>query len=626
MSEKTPKSDGGRTTQSHASHGGEPEPGGISRRLFVRSTAAGIAAGALAGSELTHSAWAEDRERQGPPAAGGRGRRFLLKGGIVLSLDPQVGDFERADVLVEDRKILAVGPNLHASAQVIDCKGLIVMPGMITTHNHQYEAIQRSIIADGLIVFAGDPEQQPTDTTKNVYEAYTTVVQNIWTAGRIGTAANPQWDLGRSPYEPEDGYNAELIACLSQITQGITCGTDTSQACHTPEHTDAMIQGCVDSGRRTLFDYSNGIDRDTVAPAFKAPYNVPTTPNEYPLKGLQRISQKWFSSKDQLVTLGFAGGPTPIAGLPAPYTGMTGWALGRAFGAYINNHNVGAPNIPATALAAGLAPFDDVTLVHAVRWQDNPVAQIGHSKQGFPNPATSTAWQIWADHGGHVSIAGILEAQMRHGMPPFQMALNYGILPSLSPDVDTNMTPDPFSLMRGAFVLQRALANDLTFPLSDPGGLVTPQLLTTRQCVEMMTIAGAAASGLRNKVGTLTPGKEADIVFLDYDNVNIQPMNNVYGSIVTMMDTRHVEHVMIGGKFVYWNGRLVDWDIDRVVRNAVRSRDRVLARINGPAFGTDKDIIHRGMNSAGHPYRPAFLTSCCYNGQNPVAPNYVLRP
>jgi cytosine/adenosine deaminase-related metal-dependent hydrolase len=603
----------------------EEAGGGISRRGFVRGTAAGIAAGALAGASVGDGARAAQRELGDAPV-GGRGRRFLLKGGIVLSLDPQVGDFEQADVLIEDRKILAIGPNLQASGRVIDCKGLIVMPGLITTHNHQYEAIQRSIIADGLIVFAGDADQQPTSTVNNVYEAYTTVVQNIWTAGRIGSAASPQWDLGRSPYEPEDGYNAELIACLSQITQGITCGTDTSQACHTPEHTDAMIQGCVDSGRRTLFDYSNGIDRDTVAPAFKAPYDVPTTPNEYPLKGLQRISQKWFSSKDQLVTLGFAGGPTPIANLPAPYTGMTGWALGRAFGAFINNHNVGAPNIPATALAAGLAPFDDVTLVHASRWQDNPVAQIGHSLQGYPNPATSTAWKIWADNGGHVSIAGILEAQMRHGMPPFQMSLNYGILPSLSPDVDTNMTPDPFALMRGAFVLQRALANDLTFPVSDPGGLGTPQLLTSRQCVEMATVAGAAASGLSKKVGTLTPGKEADIVFLDYDNINIQPMNNVYGSIVTMMDTRHVRHVMIAGKFVYWNGRLVGWDVDQVVSKAVQSRDRVLARINGPAFGSDKGIINRGMNSFGNPYRPAYLTSCCYNGQNPVAPHYVLRP
>ena len=63
------------------------------------------------------------------------------------------------------------------------------------------------------------------------------------------------------PYDPEDRYISELVACLSEISEGITCGTDTSQANHTPEHTDAMIKGLMDSGRRTVFDYSGGTNR-----------------------------------------------------------------------------------------------------------------------------------------------------------------------------------------------------------------------------------------------------------------------------------------------------------------------------------------------------------------------------
>src|SRR4030095_6176880 len=115
---------------------------------------------------------------------------------------------------------------------------------------------------------------------------------------------------------------------------------------------------------------------------------------------------------------------------------------------------------------------------------------------GYPNPATSKAWQIGADNGGDGWIAAILEAQMRHGMPPFQLALNHGILPSLSPDVETNMTTDPFSLMRGAYCLQRALANDLAFRESNPGNASVPQLVTSRQVIEMATVAGAAADRL----------------------------------------------------------------------------------------------------------------------------------
>src|SRR5205085_9223398 len=153
-------------------------------------------------------------------------------------------------------------------------------------------------------------------------------------------------------------------------------------------------------------------------------------------------------------------------------------------------------------------------------WQANSFAQIASGSAGDPNSSSSKAWEIVRDRGAHVSIAVLIEAQMRHGMPPIQEALNHGILPSLSPDVDTNMTTDPFSLMRGAYCLQRALANDLAFPISNPGDLRVPQVLTSRQVIEMATVAGAAANRVLDIVGTLTPGKEADIVVLDARNIN----------------------------------------------------------------------------------------------------------
>src|SRR6185295_10093491 len=151
---------------------------------------------------------------------------------------------------------------------------------------------------------------------------------------------------------------------------------------------------------------------------------------------------------------------------------------------------------------------------------------------------------------------------------------NHGILPSLSPDVDTNMTTDPFSLMRGAYCLQRALANDLSFPESNPGGLPTPQLVTSRQVIEMATIAGAASNRLLDKVGTLTPGKEADIVVLEARHIGTWPMNNVPGTVVTMMDPSHVRDVVIAGKVVYWKRQLVGWDIDKLLGQIEQARDR----------------------------------------------------
>src|SRR5688572_11214908 len=595
----------------------------VSRRDFLKSGAVGLAgtvgavgcrASAGGSAPATGSSAQVPSLRAATPAelqnlvGDGRKRRILLRGGVVLSLDAKVGDFVSADVLIDGKTIAAVAPDISAGdAEVVDCSGTIVMPGFITTHNHQYEAILRSLIPDGILAGAWP------------LETYGSVVQNIWTAGRIVAPGNPGtviWDLGRVPYDPEDCYTAQLLSCLSQITEGVTCGTDTSQANHTPAHTDAMIRGMMDSGRRMVFDYSGGIDRSADGFAYEVPGAMGDT-----TKGIGRIATKYFNSKDQLLTLGFGGGPGP-AFPGAPYTG---WQLGRSFGALINNHNVGNPKLVIEAAADARHGMDwsDITFVHATRWQDEPYAQVGPSSAAYPSHGRSRAWEIVRDRGAHVSIANLIEMQMRHGMPPLQEALNHGILPSLSPDVDTNMTTDPFSLMRGAYCLQRALANNLALRESNPGNLAVPQLLTSRQVIEMATIAGAAANRLFDKVGTLTPGKEADIVVLDARNINIWPMNNVPGAIVTMMNPRHVRDVVIAGKVVYWKGALVGWDVQRLLRQAEQARDRVLDRINGPAkIGT----LPAGNNSASNPYRPNFLGDCCHKGTNTAAPEYVLRP
>ena len=583
------------------------------RRDFILAGAALAAAGCSRAAESQNTGPIGNL-RSATPAdlenlvGNGRKRRILLRGGVVLTLDSKIGDFEKADVLIDGKMITEVAPNISVSdAEVVDCSGTIVMPGFVTTHHHQYETLQRSIIPDGLLAGAWPQE------------SYGSVVQNIWTAGRMASPQNPNsfvWDLGRSPYDPEDCYISELVACLSEISEGITTGVDTSQSSHTPEHTDSMIKGLMDSGRRTVYAYTGGVDRS----AQGTPYEFPGAMHDT-TKGIGRLAKTYFNSKDQLVTLGFGGGPGPAA----PGSDFTGWQLARAFGASIHNHNVGGASvvIGAASDSRNGTDWSDVTFIHCTRWQDVPIAQISYASHAYPKENQSKAWTIWRDRGAHVSIAALIEMQMRHGMPPFQEAVNHGILPSLSPDVDTNMTTDPFSLMRGAFCLQRALANDLAFPESNPGGLPVPQLLTCRQVIEMATIAGAESARLLNKVGTLTPGKEADIIVLDARTINTWPMNNVPGTIVTMMNPRHVRDVLIAGKVVFWKGKLVGWNIDALLRQIESARDRVLSRINGKAkVGT----LAAGNNSTANPYRPNFLGSCCEKGQNTSAPAHALRP
>src|SRR5262245_3273441 len=397
----------------------------ISRRKFVKSSTVGLITAAV--TPVTPE----------PLIQVSKNDRILIKGGMVLTLDRNLGDFENADVLVEGRKIAAVQPNLKAEGQIIDASNTIVMPGFIDTHHHQYETILRSILADGLL--AGP-------------KSYQSEIQAILTP----------------VYRPEDANISELVASLSQINGGVTTGVDTSQVSHTPEHTDACIDGLNKAGRRTLFAYSQG-----VGPGVRYPEDI------------RRLQTQFFSSKDQLLTLAMGGGLDAAT-----------WRLAREVGVPIVNHVVGNSAALEQLGNAGLMRADN-EYIHCTR-------------------LTDTVWKRIADTGGKVSIATAIEMQMRHGMPPIQMALDYGIRPSLSVDVETNMAADMFTVMRTTFNLQRALINERAFS----GEQNLPRLLTCRDVLEMATIEGARGSHLDHKVGTLTPGKEADIVMLRTDAIN----------------------------------------------------------------------------------------------------------
>ncbi|WP_437976862.1 amidohydrolase family protein [Sorangium sp. So ce295] len=489
-----------------SNHDREPGEAGSSRRRFLAVGASALGAAAAFSTPAAAMGRAEHDDDM-PHGTGAPHRRYILRGGAVLSMDPNVGDFARADVLVQGKKIIAVGPHLHApGAEIIDATGTIVMPGFVDTHHHQYQTALRSFLSDGLLANDGLPHGE-----RNYLDTIHFTITPV--------------------FRPRDAFLAILASSLSQLDAGVTTVVDTSQVGHTPEHTDAVIHGLLESGRRALFVYSPGA----------GPGNI--FPND-----LDRIQSQYFSSTDQLLTLAMGGEVFDPAWRDY-------WALGRQHGLPIVTHLVGS--------------IGQGTLIEQIESEGlmGPDLEFIHA-----SAISEASWQAIADSGASVSIAAPIEMTMRHGMPPIQAALDHGVQPALSTDVECTMTADFFTQMRTVFTLQRALINERALA----GETDLPELLTCRDVIRLATVEGARVAGLSHKVGSLTPGKEADIILLRADAINVAPLNNVPGAVVTLMDRSNVDTVIVAGSIRKWRGKLVGVNFGRLRAGLEASRDYLL--------------------------------------------------
>jgi cytosine/adenosine deaminase-related metal-dependent hydrolase len=448
-----------------------------------------------------------EAEAKAKPSGQLPGRAILIKGGCVLTLDKAIGDFERADVLIEGKKISAVRPNISAPhAQVIDAGKCVVIPGFVDTHRHMWEGFLRNSLPDGSLA------------------DYIALIQKKFGAN----------------YTPEDCYAANLLSTLGCIDVGVTTVLDWSHIQNSPEHTDACIKALNESGVRAVFAYGypetpSGNWRD--APKNKFPGDI------------ARLRKQYFNGDDQLTTL-FLASPGGKAEDIVPI-----WKAARDSGAPITIH-VGVGEFGRAALLEKIHAIEplksDTTYVHCCTLND-------------------TEWKLIKDSGGTVSIASYVEKLMGHGNPPVQKAIDMGIRPSLSVDVETSVPNDFFNQMRSMLTQQKNEVWDRKLS----GDKAPPKFLTAREVLEFATIEGARANHLDKKTGSLTPGKEADIILLRHDMLNVMPMNNAVGAVVTSMGPQNVDTVLIAGKIMKRNGKLVGVDMNRLAKLGEAAKARV---------------------------------------------------
>jgi cytosine/adenosine deaminase-related metal-dependent hydrolase len=333
-------------------------------------------------------------------------------------------------------------------------------------------------------------------------------------------------------YRPQDVYINELFGSIAQIDAGVTAVHDVSQIHHSPEHSDAAVEALKAAGRRAVLGYFEGWGEATKYPG-----------------DARRLRERYFSGGDQLLTM-FMGGEIYLPGYEKA------WEIGRELSLPVALHVVGTFGMQATfdALAAAGQFGPDCFFIH----------MTGMSEVG---------WKAAADAGAHVSIAAPIEMHMRHGMPPIQKVIDLGVSASLSSDVECTMSADMFTQMRGVLTLQRMLANELALQGKD-----YPKLMTSLDALKLATIGGAKGLKLDRVTGSLTPGKDADIVLLDAEALNVAPLNNAVGAVVTLMDRSNVSTVLCGGVVKKWRGALLGYDVAKLRAELEASRDYVFAK------------------------------------------------
>jgi len=441
--------------------------------------------------------------------------RIVIKGGTIVSMDPAIKDLPRGDVLVENGKIAAVAPSLSADgAETIDAAGMIVLPGLINAHIHTWQSALRGV--------AGD-----------------------WTVPKYMQSMHRGL---AGYYRPDDVYIANLMGALNQLNSGTTTFVDWCHCNRTPEHTDAAIAGLTESGARAVF--LHGSPKPDPKPGQKHFSEIPM-----PRAEIERLRKGRFASKDGLITFGLA--------ILGPY--YSTWdvtrsdaLLAREFDLIASMHVGGGTSMQANGFERLL--------------KENLIGANFNIVHG--NDMTHDVIRAVAERGGQFTVTAEVELQMGYGDPLTGVLAACGAPVSLGSDVEPAARGDVFSAMR--MTLQHERHRRTLEILAETGSRPMEMPVTCRQALEWATINGAKMAGLDDRVGSLTPGKQADILLLRADDLAMFPVTDPVASVVMQGGVANVDTVLVAGRVVKRGGKLLYAQIAEKKAALQKSGERIL--------------------------------------------------
>lgn len=421
--------------------------------------------------------------------------RSVIAGGSLLVGDPLTAEFRRADLLIEDGRIIAIEEDLPGlDAEVIDAANRWVIPGFVDSHRHLWQTTMRGVTANWNL---------------NDY---------VWSIRSHFAGL----------HDADDVYAGQHAGGLDALASGVTTTLDHSHVMNSPEHADAAVQGIKDSGVRALWCYG----------FYPSPQQHPafTSPDDR-LHDARRVRESHFPSDDGLVRMGVA------------LTELGVYPFSETISEIQAANNIDVPITMHTQCVWGRARFEDVKLYD----------QAGLLQEGQIHSHATTCddhdLAVLRDAGCSIATTPETELQMGVGYPAFRRATSLGLTAGIGADIVSNNSGDLFTAMRILMQHERGAALQ---PVLEQSGLSAVGALpvSTREILRAATLLGARALGLESVCGSIDIGKAADLVLLRNDRLHLRPVNDPVDSIVMQVTTRDIDRVLVNGRTVVQHGSL----------------------------------------------------------------------
>lgn len=338
-------------------------------------------------------------------------------------------------------------------------------------------------------------------------------------------------------YRPQDMFVSNKLTAIASLDAGITTIVDACHSSRSPDHTDAAIDALNRSGIRAVHMVGAAMDKRA---------SVSHLPQD-----LKRLAERW-NTQDSRIQVGLFG-----------QLKLDWWEVARQLDVRILTEFIGdlAKLGPEFAKPGILGP--DNIFNHCTR-------------------VPAETWKLLADAGVNITINPRSDALFGFDDESFayQVAVDHGLAPALGIDLDTAFGSDMFGEMHALFNQQRAAMRYRRF--RGEANVAAP--IGVEEVLRAATVNGARAAGIADRVGTLTPGKQADLIMVRTDGAAVFPVTNAIGTIVQAVERSDVDTVMVDGVIRKRDGKLIGVDLAQLSSDANASLDYL---INTSGYRTD---------------------------------------